>query len=843
MGTPSDDSEQDTKEVPYEELILSAPTASGALPSDSSEDDEFEATEFAVGPRQPVIGEYALLRRIGSGGNGRVFKARHRQMERLVALKMLSSGTMRDPEAVKRFRREMKAAAKLFHPNIVTAFDAGEHSGVHYLVMEYIDGLSLSAMVERHGPVTIERAVDYVLQAASGLHYAHSHNVVHRDIKPSNLILDEQGVVKILDMGTARFDNDGDLTQTGVIMGTVNYMSPEQARNATDVDPRSDIYSLGCTLHYLLTGEPVFDGNVMQVLMAHAETEPPQLRQRRPETPPWLDDIFQRMVAKRIEDRQATMEALAAELREGRSGAASPDRFRVHAAGGGSASPPLGIDIGAGKTVLATVRQSRVESIRQGTGATAVPSCVRLEGMNISVGRPALERVGDTDHVALGMKRDIGKPLYSRPVDGADYPPEPLLALIVSRLASDAQTELGAPFRDAVLTVPASFDDAQRKAYEEVAVIAGLDQVDLINEPTAAVLATVCSKNFQSPAPMARLLCVDLGESKLDVGIYEFAHGELNTLAIRGTQEVGGRRWDERLADLMADQILANDGADPRAIPQTRAEFIRNCERAKRQIAKHQEAVLAFTTAQGRVQLKVSQQRFMVMASDLNARVVEEVAGALAQAQLAAADLDVILLSGQSTRAPGVLPAIQSVTGQSVMVRQLGVDVAARGAALQADFCRQRKAGRQPSIVVSDVAANSLGLVGIESRSQKRCNAILIPRGTSLPAATRKRFKTFRDGQDSLMIQLLQGEENDADKCTYVGKCVFSELPTNLPAGAQFDVEFQCAANGRVTVFVENQELGYRDTRDLTRPESLSPQQVARWREWVETMTLCSTLG
>ena len=455
MSGDAHNSEGETKELPLDELILSAPTPSGALPASDPDDSEVDL-DFSLTPKQPVIGEYLLLRRIGAGGNGRVFKARHRQMERLVALKMLSAGTMKDPEAVRRFRREMKAAAKLFHPNIVTAFDAGEQSGVHYLVMEYIDGPSLTALVERHGPVTVERAVDYIAQAAKGLQYAHTHNVVHRDIKPSNLILDNQGVVKILDMGTARFESDAsDLTQTGVIMGTVNYMSPEQARNATDVDPRCDIYSLGCTLHYLLTGRAMFGGNVMEVLLAHAETPAPSIRQQRPEIPVWLDEVFQRMVAKRVEDRQPSMEAVVAELQEGPSTRAGSARFDLSTAADLTPPFPFGIDLGSSQSVVACVENGEVKTVRHREGDSAlVATCVRVEGMNIAVGKKALEQLADFDHVAWEVKRDLGKPLYHRELDGVHYPPEALLALIAGRLASDTQGAVGAQFREAVAVVP-----------------------------------------------------------------------------------------------------------------------------------------------------------------------------------------------------------------------------------------------------------------------------------------------------------------------------------------------------------------------------------------------------
>ncbi len=273
-----------------------------------------------------VLGNYVLLERIGRGGMGQVFKAKHKKMDRIVALKVLSPTAMKSPGAVKRFLREAKAAAKLAHPNIVTAHDADEDKGMHYLVTEYVDGENLSAIVRQHGALTLGRAVDYVVQAARGLEYAHSNGVIHRDIKPSNLLLDKQGTVKILDMGIARVDefvgkvafgSAEEMTNSGVIVGTPDYMSPEQSNDIRVADARSDIYSLGCTLYFLLTGQPAFPGEtVLQKIIAHRDQPPPFLRDLRGDVPEALEKVFQKMMAKRPQDRYRSMAELIAEIQK-----------------------------------------------------------------------------------------------------------------------------------------------------------------------------------------------------------------------------------------------------------------------------------------------------------------------------------------------------------------------------------------------------------------------------------------------------------------------------------------------------------------------------------------------
>jgi serine/threonine protein kinase/WD40 repeat protein/tetratricopeptide (TPR) repeat protein len=267
-----------------------------------------------------LIGNYIILDKIGQGGMGMVFKCRHRRLGRAGALKILPPSFARDRQAVLRFRREVEAAGRLKHPNVVAAVDADEDRGVHFLVMEYVEGRDLDRVVRDRGPMAVSEALDCIIQAAHGLEAAHAEGIVHRDIKPGNLMLDNTGTVRVLDLGLARIIDSanpfgkatgGRLTESGMYMGTVDFMAPEQAEDSRRADHRADIYALGCSLYYLLTGQTPFDGpTVLKRLMAHLEQPAPSLRSKRPEAPAKLETAFQKMMAKRPEDRPQSMTEL-----------------------------------------------------------------------------------------------------------------------------------------------------------------------------------------------------------------------------------------------------------------------------------------------------------------------------------------------------------------------------------------------------------------------------------------------------------------------------------------------------------------------------------------------------
>src|SRR6478735_1778586 len=260
---------------------------------------------------------YELRRRIGRGGMAEVYLARDRELDRPVAVKILFAEFATDESFVARFRREAQSAANLNHPNIVGVYDWGKERGTYYIVMEYVDGRSLSEVLRAEGPLHPHRAAEVAADVAGALGFAHRNGVVHRDVKPGNVIITTTGQVKVADFGIARAIRDGaqeNLTQTGSVMGTATYFSPEQAQGKA-VDPRSDLYSLGVVLYEMVCGAPPFQGDSpVAIAYKHVQEAPPSLKSRKPDVPDGYDAITRKLLAKNPVNRYASAEDLRRDL-------------------------------------------------------------------------------------------------------------------------------------------------------------------------------------------------------------------------------------------------------------------------------------------------------------------------------------------------------------------------------------------------------------------------------------------------------------------------------------------------------------------------------------------------
>jgi molecular chaperone DnaK len=853
-------------------------------------------------PKGLVLGKYVIQDKIGEGGMGQVFVAEHRRMKRPVVVKILPAAATESERSIRRFQREVEAAAQLHHPNIVTAFDADEQDGIHFLVMEYVEGHPLGELVAREGPLPLEKAITCAIQAAQGLEYAHSKGIVHRDIKPGNLLLDHAGVVKILDMGLARFDDgratvssEGEsLTQQNQIVGTVEYMSPEQVDNSSTVDGRSDIYSLGCTLFRLLTDRPPYQSDsVVKILLAHRLEPIPSLAHERPDAPARLDQILQRMMAKNPEERYQTateligdLQACLAEVRT-HAPAAAP---RIHPEGtpcgeketsvldmeihadvrtarhrGGEAtvggrksedtlvladaaatrqpaaavSPPaVGIDLGTTFSVIAVLDDvGRPQVLANQEGDKLTPSVVLWDENDVVVGKEAVKAMAtDMERVAECAKRDLGFPRFHAKVGGQEYPPEVIQAWVLAKLRSDARSQIGV-FRQVVITVPAYFDEVRRKATQDAGYMAGLEVLDIINEPTAAALAFGFqhgSLNLETGAEAKRVMVYDLGGGTFDLTIMEIAGGEFVTLATDGDVRLGGRDWDQRLVDHVAEIVRQQHGRDPREDPNASGRLLRECEDAKRTLSARQRAHVSCDYGGHSARIEVSRDRFEELTVDLLERTSFTTRQTLLAAGLQWSDIDHLLLVGGATRMPAVVRMLQRISGKVPDTSLAADEAVAQGAALYAGVLLETRAGREPRVRIRNVNSHSLGVVATDRRTERKQTAVLIPRNTPLPAKAKRVFKTLRAGQRTIVATIVEGESTDPAECTQIGKCSVNDLPPDLPSGTPIEVRFQYEQNGRLQVTVHVRGLEQNVTQEIRRENNMSAADLERWRQTIE---------
>ncbi|MEX0716049.1 MAG: serine/threonine-protein kinase [Planctomycetaceae bacterium] len=336
--------------------------ASGSAAGSAASGGSQPAAESASGGRKVTqLGDFKLIRRLGKGGMGEVFLAKQMSLDRNVALKTLSKELAQKPDFVQRFLREARSMARLLHPHVVQIFAADSIQGVHFVAIEYIDGRSMQDWMDDLKKLSVGDALHVTLRCAEALKHAHEENMIHRDIKPDNILVTRRGVVKVADFGLAKaVDEDVSMTQSGTGLGTPLYMAPEQARNAKHVDQRSDIYALGCTLYYFLTGQLPYTGaNTLELIVAKEKGKFTNTRKLNPEVPERLDLMIDKMMAKDPAHRYADYGALIRDLaglnlaNSGLSFIAAEDRVEVSTTSSSAGRSGAATRVSPGTTAVA----------------------------------------------------------------------------------------------------------------------------------------------------------------------------------------------------------------------------------------------------------------------------------------------------------------------------------------------------------------------------------------------------------------------------------------------------------------------------------------------------------
>jgi len=497
----------------------------------------------------------------------------------------------------------------------------------------------------------------------------------------------------------------------------------------------------------------------------------------------------------------------------------------------------VGIDLGTTYSAMARLDETGHSAmVRNGQGELLTPSVVLFDDREIVVGKDAKKLLGiQPDRVADCVKRDMGNPAYSRPIRGAKIPPEVVQSCILRRLKNDISAALSGDLK-VVITVPAYFDEMRRKATVDAAEMAGLDVLDIVNEPTAAALAYGEQLGYLDAAGTPRkdlnILVYDLGGGTFDITVLNLKVGMIDTLATDGDVRLGGRDWDERLANYLADQFKQRYGIDPRMDSSSLARLMSVAEETKHTLSVREQANAHLECAGRSGDVTVSRSKFEEITEDLLERTAYTTKLVLSEAKLQWSDINHILIVGGSTRMPMVATMLARISGIKPEHAVNPDEAVARGAALFAGYLLAVRSsmGPPPKFKVGDVNAHSLGIEGIDPRTLRKENMVIIPRNTTLPATVTQNFMTRAANQSSVVVQVLEGESRLPLECMPVARAVIRQLPANLPQGWPIEVTYEYGANGRLAVKAHVPGTKQQLRLELEREHGMSDERRHRWR-------------
>ena len=499
--------------------------------------------------------------------------------------------------------------------------------------------------------------------------------------------------------------------------------------------------------------------------------------------------------------------------------------------------PPIGIDLGTTYSLLAYLDPTgRPVTVPNSSGDLLTPSAVFFDEEDVVVGKEALRSATlSFSRYAECFKRDMGSIYAHRKVHDWDVPPEVLSAFVLDRLKQDAQRRLG-PIRQVVITVPAFFDETRRRATQDAGRLAGLEVLDIINEPTAAAVAYGRDRGFLDVSPSAtpakpeRVLVYDLGGGTFDVTILEIDGARFRTLATDGDVRLGGKDFDERLVDHLAAEFVAAHGVDPRSDPQDAAQLWLDAQEAKHALSERSKTTVVCFHAGIRMRVEVGRDRLEEMIRDLVERTETTASLVVRQAGLEWAQVDRVLLVGGSSRIPMVRRMLSRLTGKEPDCSQSPDEAIVHGAALYAGMLMARGSSAKPGCELINVNSHSLGVVGVHGKTGEKTNVVLIPKNTPLPARAARTFKTAKADQRSVRVAVVEGESHRPEDCIALGECIVRGLPPGLSPGTPIEVEYGYAANGRISVSARVPSVRCSTRVDVKRDQARSLDDLTTWR-------------
>ena len=498
--------------------------------------------------------------------------------------------------------------------------------------------------------------------------------------------------------------------------------------------------------------------------------------------------------------------------------------------------PAVGIDLGTTYSAIAHLDSTgRPTTIDNAEGDKITPSVLLFEGEQIIVGKEAVKAKA-TDFHAIGecAKRDLGERVFHKAFNGNEYPPEAMQAWILNKLRQDASMRIG-DFSKCVVTVPAYFDEVRRKATQDAGFLAGLDVMDIINEPTAAAVAYghqlgLLDGDTES-THKETILVYDLGGGTFDVTIMQIGGTDFTALATDGDVQLGGFDWDQRLVDYVAEQFIRTYGTDPREDSISAGRLWRECQDAKHTLTAREQTTIACDHAGQAMRIEVTRSVLEDITRDLLERTAFTTQQTINAAGLTWDDIDRILLVGGSTRMPAVAAKLTELSGKE-LDRSVSPDEAvAHGAALHAGLLLDKHSGLDPNFTITNVNSHSLGVVGTDPETQRDRTGIVIPRNTQLPITGQRKFN-IRAGQKSILVKIVEGESKNPSDCMPIGQCSI-QLPQDLPPDSIARVLFRYREDGRLSVKVAIDNTDIVLKHDFIRENSMPQEAMDAWREYI----------
>ena len=497
--------------------------------------------------------------------------------------------------------------------------------------------------------------------------------------------------------------------------------------------------------------------------------------------------------------------------------------------------PAVGIDLGTTFSVIAKLdAMGRPESLVNAEGDRTTPSVALFESGQAVVGKEALKAISsEANSIALCAKRDMGHKVFHQALENKQYPPEVIEAFILNKLRRDAMDHLG-EFTKVVITVPAYFDEVRRKATQDAGYMAGFEVLDIINEPTAAALAYGYLKGLLGKETKPENIMVyDLGGGTFDITIMNVCGSSFTTLATDGDVQLGGYDWDYRLLDYVSEKFVQEYYLDPRDDVCTKGRLWRECEDAKRTLSARMKATNTCDYKGFTKRVEVTREEFERMTQDLLDRTRFTMVQTLKAAKLEWSDISCVLLVGGSSRMPMVRSMLKQVTGKEPDASAAADEAVAWGAALHAGNLISMSQNNPSTFSISNINSHSLGVVGTDPATKLARVGVLIPRNTKLPATVRRVFRTQKQNQRSILVQIVEGESSSPDSCTTIGFCKVPQLPPNLPAGTQIQVSFNYSPDGRLRVSVDIPSINTAVTEEFTRENNLPKPLLDGWRRYI----------